>query len=489
MKTPAKTGELDSITKVARTREILAWLLFWRTFWVIAVAAGVLAALCATHWQRVEGWAQGAPQFSRLLIHSQTFWIGLGAIGTVLTLCFIYKQVAAARNVNAYQFLRELDERYHSPEMRRRRSNLARVLLTNPRNYDLVDQRAGEICDYFEDLGLLLRKRIVPQYLAWTMFDYRILRYWPWLSRCYIPEYRRRKGDETYYSEFEYLWKRIARFEKNARKRNKVDVDQAGLDEFLRDELRLQVRRFTMSDLGRVMEIERSSFDVDAYSEYQFYRLHRNFPGGFRVAEISNFVVGYVAATAGGESGEIDSMAVDPDYRRLGIGRKLLESALTEYLHNELRVQVRRFTMSDLGRVMEIERASFDVDAYSEDQFQALYRDFPGGFRVAEISNFVVGYVAATAGGETGEIDSMAVDPDYRRLGIGHQLLELAMGYFKAQHPELRSYRLQVRTDNKYAIHLYEQLGFEPVGTLKKYYKDGADAFQMEKRVTHPGTG
>ncbi|MGH9345296.1 MAG: GNAT family N-acetyltransferase [Terriglobia bacterium] len=386
---PARMGPPGTSKSEGRSREQLLWLLCCPTFWVVIVVLGALCTLYITYERRAAAWLRSGPEFTGLLLHSQTFWIAVGALGTVLTLCFIYKQVAGARNVSAYQFLREQDDRFRSPEMRRCRSNLARVLLTNPAHYDLMEQHANEICGYFEELGLLLRKGIAPRYLIWTMFDRPILGYWQLLSP-YIRNYRKQERDDTIYSEFEYLWKKIARFEKNALRCNKIGID----------EVRLQ-----------------------------------------------------------------------------------------KYLHAELRVSFRRFRSSDLGRIMEIERSSFDVDAYDESQFKQLYKDFPGGFRVAEISNFVVGYVAATAESDVGEIDSMAVDPDYRRLRIGRQLLEFTLKYFESERPELRCYRLQVRTTNLGAVHLYERLGFQHTNTLKGYYKDGADAFEMEMQAVGPGSG
>lgn len=153
---------------------------------------------------------------------------------------------------------------------------------------------------------------------------------------------------------------------------------------------------------------------------------------------------------------------------------------LKEYLREEMRVELRPFRSSDLGRVMEIERSSFDVDAYSEDRFRDLYKMHPGGFRVAEVLGNVVGYIAGTTSGAVGEIDSMAVDPDYRRLGIAEELLRRTLKYFQDLHPELKTYSLEVRTTNEPAIHLYKKMGFHAKDRLTGYYKDNADAFMMQ---------
>ena len=69
------------------------------------------------------------------LIKSQVFWTATAAIGTVSTLFFIYKQIANARKINAYEFLRREDDRFRSEDMRRNRHDLAKVLILRPHDY------------------------------------------------------------------------------------------------------------------------------------------------------------------------------------------------------------------------------------------------------------------------------------------------------------------------------------------------------------------
>jgi hypothetical protein len=101
-------------------------------------------------------------------IRSATFWTAVGAIGAIFTLLLIYKQIASARGVSAYQFLRSEDERFESREMARERSNLARALIMYPERFEKIDPHAGAVCHYFEDLGLMLKKGITPKYFTWT---------------------------------------------------------------------------------------------------------------------------------------------------------------------------------------------------------------------------------------------------------------------------------------------------------------------------------
>jgi [ribosomal protein S18]-alanine N-acetyltransferase len=45
---------------------------------------------------------------------------------------------------------------------------------------------------------------------------------------------------------------------------------------------------------------------------------------------------------------------------------------------------------------------------------------------------------------------------------------------------------LEVRTDNTAALALYRSEGFEVVGTRRRYYASGADAYTMSRPATHP---
>jgi ribosomal-protein-alanine N-acetyltransferase len=143
-------------------------------------------------------------------------------------------------------------------------------------------------------------------------------------------------------------------------------------------------------------------------------------------------------------------------------------------------VKLRPFVPSDLDRIIEIEESSFTVGAYSRSQFEEFYRDNLEFF-VAEISGKVVGYIVGYISGETGEIDSIAVDPHFRRLGIGRSLCELIIEKFREMG--IKTCFLEVRTTNEPAVRLYEKIGFKIVGILKNFYADGGDAYSMRRNI------
>lgn len=71
-------------------------------------------------------------------------------------------------------------------------------------------------------------------------------------------------------------------------------------------------------------------------------------------------------------------------------------------------------------------------------------------------------------------INSIAVDSDYRRRGIGRDLIKMFKNFEEPLY-------LQVRVSNTSAINLYKQQGFETVCTLPEYYQcsDFEDAYYM----------
>jgi len=269
------------------------------------------------------------------MLGSQTFWTALAAIGAIVTLYFIYRQIAITKNITAYEFLRKEDDRFTSQEMRADRARLAKLLISCPDKYPDIDECADYVIGFFEDLGLLLRKKIAPEHFVWTMNCYYVLRYWE-VTKHFIEWARRECDDPTYYSEFEYLYGRMLKFE-GRRIKKKVEFSKTELRKFLEDELQIKLRPFQFSDLDPILQIEKSSFDeVDAYKMPDFLNLYKEYPEGFIVAEQLGQVVGYGIGYISNNTGELDSIAVDPNFRRLGIGQKLILFILQSFREKDV---------------------------------------------------------------------------------------------------------------------------------------------------------
>lgn len=69
----------------------------------------------------------------------------------------------------------------------------------------------------------------------------------------------------------------------------------------------------------------------------------------------------------------------------------------------------------------------------------------------------------------------LAVDPDWRRQGLGQYLLWAILG--AARSRQLSWAALEVRVSNQVALDLYGKFGFQSIGRRRRYYQDtGEDA-------------
>ena len=153
--------------------------------------------------------------------------------------------------------------------------------------------------------------------------------------------------------------------------------------------------------------------------------------------------------------------------------------------------KLRKFGMSDLNAVMEINRVCLPEN-YSQFFYVDLFRRFPETFLVAEENEKVAGYIMCRIEVGLGDIGfsglkkrghvvSVAVLPEHRKKGVGEALVSSAMDAMRTYNA--KQCYLEVRVSNDPAVKLYEKLGFEVTRTSQSYYADGEDAYIMTKKL------
>jgi ribosomal-protein-alanine N-acetyltransferase len=99
-------------------------------------------------------------------------------------------------------------------------------------------------------------------------------------------------------------------------------------------------------------------------------------------------------------------------------------------------------------------------------------------FSVALAGDKFLGYVAVSTVLDEGSLDTIAVEPAFRRQGVADALVAHAITQGRAQN--LAFLTLEVREGNLPARKLYEKHGFQVVGRRKNYYdKPREDALLM----------
>lgn len=87
---------------------------------------------------------------------------------------------------------------------------------------------------------------------------------------------------------------------------------------------------------------------------------------------------------------------------------------------------------------------------------------------VAVDSGRVVGYVGSQSVLGWADMMNLAVDPQYRRQGIGRRLITELIDRLKRN--DVSCLTLEVRMSNTFAIALYDDMGFVEVGRRPAYY-------------------
>lgn len=141
---------------------------------------------------------------------------------------------------------------------------------------------------------------------------------------------------------------------------------------------------------------------------------------------------------------------------------------------------VRPYDPRDKDSIIALEAEFFGSDAWSP-EVCALELQHPfSHYLVLEDGANVVGYggVRVPVPAAPGDIQTLAIHPDYRRAGWARRILNELVGYATTKGvPELL---LEVRADNPAAQSLYDSVGFREIARRPNYYQpDGVDALVM----------
>ncbi len=144
-------------------------------------------------------------------------------------------------------------------------------------------------------------------------------------------------------------------------------------------------------------------------------------------------------------------------------------------------------TFDDLPAVHAIERASFAVPWPNDAYRNELSTNRLASYVVARADDGIVGFAGLWVMVDEAHVTTFAVDPRWRRRGVGERLLLALLDIAVARRA--REATLEVRLSNMPARRLYEKYGFRPVGIRPRYYSDnGEDALIMTTEPLDSGS-
>ena len=153
---------------------------------------------------------------------------------------------------------------------------------------------------------------------------------------------------------------------------------------------------------------------------------------------------------------------------------------MSEALSGQTRV--RHLTLDDLAAALEIDRRSFALP-WTESSFRFEITENPSSrpllLEIFENGDWQpAGVMVSWVILDEAHIGTIAVDPAYRRRGLGEVLLNYALDVLAGEG--VQQVFLEVRAGNQPAQNLYLKFGFVVDGVRRRYYKDnGEDALLM----------
>jgi ribosomal-protein-alanine N-acetyltransferase len=145
-------------------------------------------------------------------------------------------------------------------------------------------------------------------------------------------------------------------------------------------------------------------------------------------------------------------------------------------------VHIRWMIRRDMPEVLAIERASFACPWEAEDFIERLrQRDCIG--MVSERDGRIVGYMIYSLRPKHLHIQNFAVDPTYRRQGVGRQMA--AKLESKLTHERRTRIILEVGERNVGAQKFFSACGFRATQVLRDWYSHTTDdAYRMELAIS-----
>lgn len=145
-------------------------------------------------------------------------------------------------------------------------------------------------------------------------------------------------------------------------------------------------------------------------------------------------------------------------------------------------MKIERMTKAHLDSVCLIEESCFS-HPWSRNSLESELENENSLFYVCIYNNVVAGYIGMNTVLDEGYIFNVAVDNQFRKLGIGTTLIKSLVDYAKSNNFYLLT--LEVRESNAAAISLYSKFGFVKVGERKNYYSSPQEnAILMTKYFT-----
>lgn len=133
------------------------------------------------------------------------------------------------------------------------------------------------------------------------------------------------------------------------------------------------------------------------------------------------------------------------------------------------KVKISKMTKEDLPGVFEVEKNAFPIP-WPISSFEEELNNILSTYLVAKVDDKIVGYIGVMFVMDECHVLNIAVDTNYRKMGIATKLVTEVFKYCKEHRTTYMM--LEVRVTNIPAQKLYSKLGFKDEVLRKDYYRN-----------------
>lgn len=146
----------------------------------------------------------------------------------------------------------------------------------------------------------------------------------------------------------------------------------------------------------------------------------------------------------------------------------------------------RPYEPTDLDSIVELEKRAFPIGPYTRPMIRKIFNTRGSFNYIAEENGKIMGYIIAMPLDEkSADVESIAVDPDLQRSGLGTRLLKM-IEKGMLEHSFQYSV-LEVRDRNDEAINFYRKHGYVAITHMPTYYTEvfrgSRGAYRMVKKL------
>ncbi len=141
---------------------------------------------------------------------------------------------------------------------------------------------------------------------------------------------------------------------------------------------------------------------------------------------------------------------------------------------------------NDIKELVALEERAFEVGPYDFEMLEHAFLLTNGmAYKVMNEQRIAAYIMGVKISADTVDIESIAVDPDFRGLGYAKRLISYLENVCKNEN--IRNLILEVRANNHEAKSLYTKMGFRELEYIKNYYnevhRNTQDAIRMIKLI------